>query len=104
MVALRSTLCLAGWEKASLLSVPSVPTEEGVFFNLLGNAIPSCLLAQGWKQACPKELAPSRAVQGELAVFREPWDVSMERCPDLGPLVQHVIGLAASAWTEGSAG
>lgn len=53
---------------------------------------------------CPEELALSQVVQRELAVFREPWDMSMEQCPELGSLVQHVMGLAASARAEGSAG
>lgn len=56
MVALRSTLCLAGGDKATFLS----DGGASVSFNLLENLSPSSLLAGGGRRVCPEELALCR--------------------------------------------
>ena len=58
--------------------------------DLLGTAVPSCLVACGRTQACPEELAPTE-LRRELAVWVREWRDAQSSAP----WVPHRVGTAA---------
>lgn len=95
MVALRSSLCLAGGDKARLLWVPFGMAEAAsplTPWKMLSP--PACLPVGGGKPVLRSWQRPSRAGGAGCAVLARCVTGEMPRAQ---PLIQHVAGTAAEA-------